>query len=258
MKKLMSRIVNVLFLLMLIVLVSCTKKEKNNNNEETVEKEAAEDSTSTIEEKLVIDEQRSFIMDDWHPVKQNSYVQKIKDYLKYMTVHDIDESLFNDLFTVEFNLMDDEGRNFCLYHNIRKVKNFDAQDFDIYKYWSTDAVWAFQEKNGLSILWAQDSGAILIMGTEDSRYGTMRGIRVGSTVKDIMDAYAKDSIVEEYNYEERKFKKTQDHEGPCFVLAKSNECISINQGNMVEEEMMTISFLLTDGVVSKIVINCVD
>ena len=38
---------------------------------------------------------------------------------------------YNDKATVEFCINDLDGRTFCLYHNIRKVPDWNSNDFEI-------------------------------------------------------------------------------------------------------------------------------
>ena len=114
----------------------------------------------------------------------------------------------------------------------------------------------FIEKNKISVLWNDNTGAILIMGTDDPMYSTKRGIRIGDSVEKIMLAYENDCKVEEYNYTEKKWVTLSEKGYPCMTLSKSNECISLNAGNPTDEEVMTLSYLLKDGMVTKIVIQC--
>lgn len=39
-----------------------------------------------------------------------------------------DDTLYNDRITIEFSLQDQDGRNFCLYHNIRSIKDWTSND----------------------------------------------------------------------------------------------------------------------------------
>ena len=94
------------------------------------------------------------------------------------------------------------------------------------------------------------------MGTEDPHYSTKRGICVGDSAEKILKAYENDCTVEEYNYDEEKWETVSKKENVGMWLLKSNECISLNAGNMIDEEVMTLSYMLEDGVVSKIVIQC--
>lgn len=255
-------------------LFSCSKKIELKNNdiykseilisesgntlkdtEETEQIEQLEKIEQTIKEELVIDTERTFLIDDWHPLKQTEYIKKIKEELKEIKNKDIDENLYNDIYTLEFTLVDNRNQTYTLYHNIRNINNFSLDDYEIYKYWGIDSVWCFKEEEGFSIMWNNINGAILILGTDDTGYSTKRGVRVGGSIEDVMTAYSKDSKVYEYDYEQKKYELTIDHVSPCFVIMKSNECISINYGNPIEEEMMTLSFLLEEGVINKIIIK---
>ena len=62
--------------------------------------------------------------------------------------------------------------------------------------------------------------------------------------------------MEEYNYDEEKWETVSKKEKSGMWLLKSNECISLNAGNMIDEEVMTLSYMLEDGIVYKIVIQC--
>ena len=93
------------------------------------------------------------------------------------------------------------------------------------------------------------------VGTEDPRYSTKRGIKVGDSAEKIMEAYESDCTIKIKNYETNKFEVVSEKESPCMVLSKSNECISLNKGNALAEGMMTISYMLEDGVVTKIIIQ---
>ena len=256
---------------LLFVLVSCTKTEENitgdeqivvqqNQQEETdvnaqQEEEDTKSKVEPVEENIEIDMDRIFLDEEWHPVKQNQFITRVKNELKKLSKNDVNESDYEDEFTTEFSL-NDETRYFCLYHNIRNVKDFPIEDFEIYKYWGLMNVWCFLEKEGISVLWSDNTGAILIMGTEDPHYSTKRGIHVGDSSDKILEAYENDCTVEEYNYDEEKWETVSKKEKSGMWLFKSNECISLNAGNMIDEEVMTLSYMLEDGVVYKIVIQC--
>lgn len=252
-------------ILLTIILVSCNKtniskteadkielKSNIENNNISEEKKEIEE---VVKEDFILDTERNFIIEGWHPLKQTEAVDKLKKTLNELSNNSVDENLYNDDFTIEFALVDNRNRTFTLYHDIRKIDNYPIDDYEIYRYWGLDSVWCFKEEKNFSILWNNNNGAILIIETDDSNYSTIRGIRVGDSVEDVMIAYGKDSSISEYNYETKEFEHTSDHEAPCFLLLKSNECISINCGNTIDEEMMTISFLLNNGVVNKIVIR---
>ena len=215
------------------------------------------------EEDIVRDMDRFFLYEDWHPLKQTEYIKEIKERLKDKEKEDVDETLYEDEFTTEFSLHD-ETRNFCLYHNIRNVKKFDISEFEIFNYDKItqgyfnglEIVQCFIEKDGISVAWSDDTGVILIIGTEDSRYSTKRDVHVGDSAEKIMEAYESDCTIKIKNYETSKFEVVSEKKFPCMVLSKSNECISLNAGNMVEEEVMNLQYMLKDDVVYKIIIRC--
>lgn len=229
-------------------------EDENSNILENQENDA-KSGNEPIEETVEPDMDRFFLYEDWHPVKQNQFITRIKETLKNTRKNGIDESAYEDDFTTEFSLHD-ERRNFCLYHNIRNVKDFSIEDYEIYKYWGLMNVWCFLEKEDISVLWSDNTGAILIMGTEDPHYSTKRGIHVGDSAEKILEAYENDCTVEEYNYDEEKWETVSKKEKSGMWLLKSNECISLNAGNMIDEEVMTLSYMLEDGIVYKIVIQC--
>lgn len=174
---------------------------------------------------------------------------------------DFDDSIYDDPVILEFCLKDNLERTFCLYHNIYKLKDFDTDDSEIFKDWSTEtriSRWHKQEKNGLSVVWNYRNGAILIMETESSRYSTKRGIRVGDSLEEIISAYEKDCDIYEYDSLNKKYNIVKQDEKDRFVLHKSENSISIDAANMIEEEMMEISFDLKDNSITKISILCGD
>jgi len=201
---------------------------------------------------------RVFLYKDWHPLKQTDFIKGVKERIKNQKKKEKDDSLYDDEFTTEFSLHD-ETRNFCIYHNVRNIKNYTIDDFEIYHYVNAgnmgEFVWSFQETEGISVEWVDDSGAIVKIGTEDSRYSTKRGIKVGDSAEKIMEAYEDDCTVEKYNYDDEKWETVSEKEYPCMLLSKSNECISLNIGNDRAEGMMTLSYMLEDGVVLKIIIQ---
>ena len=48
-----------------------------------------------------------------------------------------DDSAYDDPRTLEFCLKNDKGINLCLYHNIRKQKGIDFENYEVYADWST-------------------------------------------------------------------------------------------------------------------------
>ena len=273
-----NKIIFSIFYLVFFMIVSCNKnnpdKEMPNDpevaetsqsaliNEEIeihapVEVKATKPKLNPTEEDVVRDMDRFFLYEDCHPIKQTDFIKKVKERLNKQEKIYEDDSLYDDKFTVEFSLHDEE-QNFCIYHNIRNVDGYSIDDYEIFKYVNTgrdEFAWSFQEKEGLSIEWVEETGVIVTIGTEDPRYSTKRGIKVGDSAEKIMEAYESDCIIKVKNYETNKFEVVSEKEPPCMVLSKSNECISLNKGNALAEGMMTISYLLEDGVVTKIIIQ---
>ena len=274
----MKRIVILIyFAVMIVFVISCSRHEELNNKEEhpaltvveevetilPIRQETTKEYRKTTAEDFVVDLNSFFIDENWHPLKQTEYIQELKKRLAEKEKGDVDESLYDDGFTTEFSLSD-ETRNFCLYHNIRNVENFDISDYEIYSYNKLslgvlnglEIVKCFIEKAGVSVLWNDNTGAILVIGTNDPLYSTKRGVRVGDSAEKVMSAYADDCKLEEYDYTENKWETVSEREYPCMIISKSNECISLNAGNLVDEEVMTLSYLLENDVVTKIVIQC--
>jgi hypothetical protein len=249
-----------LFLMFLIMFsfLFCKIPEKGNsqNTENRKPETVSDDFPST--ESLIKDNDRYFIMEDWHPLVQSEEIQKIKQMVKEEDIIHEDDSLFDDNFSNEFSLIDEEGNMYCLFHDIRKLSSFKVQEYEIYKFWRKDFFWVFKETDEISVLWNYYNGSILILGTDNSRYITSRGIKVGDTADKVIQVYAKDCEVSEYNYEKKRFEVVSKHNAPFMALYKSDDCISINSGNAKSEEMRTISFLLQNNIVSKIVIKGVE
>ena len=273
------KIVALMLLLSSLLLISCNKNSSEKEPEAQVLQNETEQPVSVqeeieetvpvevkeikpklnpTEEDVYPDLDRTFLYKDWHPLKQTEYLKEVKKRLINQKEDDIDDSLYDDEFTVEFSLHD-EARNFCIYHNIRNIEEYDTDDFEIYNYVNTrnwgELVCCFQEIDSISIEWVYSSGSIVKVGTEDPRYSTKRGIKVGDSAEKIMEAYESDCIIKVKNYETNKFEVVSEKEPPCMVLSKSNECISLNKGNALAEGMMTISYMLEDGVVTKIIIQ---
>ena len=209
------------------------------------------------EEDVYPDLDRVFLYKDWHPLRQTEYIKGVKERLKNQEKKDVDDSLYDDEFTTEFSLHD-EKRNFCIYHSVRNVNEYDIDDYEIFNYVKSrgeEFVWCFQEKEDISIEWVEDTGVIVTLGTDKPRYATKRGIRVGDSAEKIMKAYEEDCTVQEYNYTDEKWETVSEKEYPCMLLSKSNEWISLNIGNDRAEGMMTISYLLENDVVTKIIIQ---
>ena len=88
-----------------------------------------------------------------------------------------DDSAYDDPRTLEFNLKNDKGINLCIFHNIRKQKGIDFEDYEVYADWSTDTKirkWVKQDLDGVSVIWNYADGVILKMETESSNWSTNR------------------------------------------------------------------------------------
>ena len=272
------KIVALMLLLSSLCLISCNKNSSEKEPEAQVLQSEMEQPISAQEEieipapvevkeikpkleptkeDVYPDLDRIFLYKDWHPLKQTEYMKQVKERLDRQEKIYEDDSLYDDQFTLEFSLHD-ETRNFCIYHNIRNVEGYDIRDYEFSNYVKDgfeELAWCIIENEGVSVQWVDKTGVLVTIGTEDPRYSTKRGIKVGDSAEKIMEAYESDCIIKVKNYETNKFEVVSEKEPPCMVLSKSNECISLNKGNALAEGMMTISYLLEDGVVTKIIIQ---
>ncbi len=220
-----------LFGFILLLISSCDKKNEVFEKENVIGEMSLSEQNSNNEILGVITKEKAGII------------------LEY----DWDETPYNDNATVEFCLNDLEGRYFCLYHNIRKVPDWNSDDFEIYS-----EHWRKQNINNLSIIWNYRNGAILIMETENPAYSTKRGISVGDSILKVLNAYKENSKVFEWDVDEDKFIVTSEAEECLFWLYLDDDYISINAGNLIDEEMMTTRFYINNGYVEKISISCIE
>ncbi len=168
-----------------------------------------------------------------------------------------DDSKYNDSATVEFCLQDSKNRNFCLYHNIRKVKDFDYEKYDIVADWSkgSDIIrWEKQETEDFSVTWSHDNGVIVRLITTSPEWQTKRGVKVGDPITKVEKLYGPDSNFSVWNPKTQKFDRSPYKKGKKFLLIETEEGYGVNAANMLEEEMMTISFENKNGKISKITI----
>ncbi len=89
------------------------------------------------------------------------------------------------------------------------------------------------------------------METEDPAYSTKRGIRVGDSSLKVLNAYKENSKVFEWDADEDKFIVTSEADECLFWLYINDDYISINSGNLVDEEMMTTKFYIKMDVLKK-------
>ena len=117
-----------------------------------------------------------------------------------------DDSQFNDSVTLEFCLQDSKKNNYCLYHNVRKIKNFNYDNFEIFKEWTikTEKIrWDKQENSDLSVTWNHKNGAILFLETSSPDYSTKRGVRVGDPISKFKQVYGDDKNLSVFDYKEK-------------------------------------------------------
>ena len=162
-----------------------------------------------------------------------------------------DDSAYDDKVTMEFSLYTEENQNFCLYHNIRKIEGINLDNYTEINSWSKKNV------NDLNIIWNYRNGAILSLSTESNIYMTKRGVKVGDPLSKVMDLYQQDSDVFVWNYDTNSFDEIDMKEDDLFSLYYAEEGITIDAANYIDEEIMTIIFYATDGLISKIEIKCV-
>ena len=166
-----------------------------------------------------------------------------------------DDSAYDDPRTLEFCLKNDKGINLCLYHNIRKQKGIDFENYEVYADWSTDTKirkWVKQDLDGVSVIWNYSDGVILKMETESSNWSTKRGIKVGDSISKVIELYASDATVSYYNFETGESYVISEKEKPLLFLRDDNEGILVYVANLVAEEMMNIRFTQKDGIITKI------
>ena len=168
---------------------------------------------------------------------------------------DSDDSEYDDPRTLEFCFQDDKGRTLCLYHNIRKQKNIDFEDYEVYAEWALKKEtirWIKQEINEVSVIWNYSNGALLKMETTSSNWKTKRGIKVGDPISKVVDIYSPDSNVSYYNFETKEGYVISEKKDPLLFLREDNEGALVYVANLVAEEIMNIRFTQKDGIITKI------
>ena len=168
---------------------------------------------------------------------------------------DSDDSEYNDPRTLEFCFQDDNERTLCLYHNIRKQKNIDFEDYEVYAEWALKKEtirWVKQEINEVSVIWNYSNGALLKMETTSSNWKTKRGIKVGDPISKVIDNYSPDSNVTYYNFETKEGSVISEKKDPLLFLREDNEGVLVYVANLVAEELMNIRFTQKDGIITKI------
>ncbi len=216
---------NIIFLLIMILLISCEKKQsKKIDVYEDIN--SSENNQYEKQDTLSVDLQEKEIYPQW------------------------DDSAYDDKVTIEFSLSTEE-QNFCLYHNIRKIEGINLNNYSEINSWCKKRI------NDLNVIWNYRNGAILSLETESNIYKTKRGVKVGDSLSKVMDLYKQDSDVFVWNYDTNSFDEIDLKENDIFSLYYSNEGISIDAANFIDEEIMTIIYYATDDLITKIEIKCI-
>ena len=142
-----------------------------------------------------------------------------------------------------------ENQNFCLYHNIKKIEDINLNNYIENGNWCTKII------NDMNITWNYENGAILCMETSSCNYETKRGVKVGDLLSNVMDLYGPDSDISSWDTSSNSFISVDNKDNNLFMLFYANDGVSLNAGNIIDEEMMTILFYANEGVITKIEIK---
>jgi len=226
------------FILLLFAMsfLSCTKK----NIKET-------DENSFIEHRNEIDSSQdnfTFLTND-----DQENISKISESKENENYFDWDDSVYDDNVTIEFSLHNKENQDFCLYHNIKKIKAINLNNYIENGNWCTKSI------NDINITWNYENGAILCMESSSCNYETKRGVKVGDSLSKVMDLYGPDSDISSWDISSNSFIPVDNKDNNRFMLFYANEGVSLNAGNVIDEEMMTILFYANEGFITKIEIK---
>ena len=241
---------SLLILLLCLLFAACSKKIEIVNSQEENVSQAYVDVTPVADESTQESENSEEISTIETEIN-DTYVNELE---KVDYVIDTDDSPYDDATTTEFSLQNVYGQKCILYHNIRKIENLDYTNYKEYKDWETP--YKTLEYSGISFMWVYDDGTILRMDTESPEWETKRGVKVGDPIEKVTDLYGPDSYIFVWDYENKEYKKTTFDENSSFSLLVTNDFQSLNAGNKIEEEMMTMVFHQKDGIICKIEIYC--
>lgn len=242
----MKKIIFLMVIMACCIFCSC-QKEKTEYEAKNILQEQTEKMSESETDVQVVEEKET--------------KESVPETIQIVQDKDCDDSEFDDSATIELCLKDDEGRTFCLFHNLYKVKDYDTENYEIAAEWATgeyNVRWCKQDQNGLSITWNYENGGIIRMETESPKYSTKRGIKVGDSLSDIMEAYGNDVEIYEYDYVNKKLNLISENENALFNWYKTKERVSLEAGNMLAETIMDMVFFLEGDCVTKIVILCGD
>ena len=208
---------SLLILLLCLLFAACSKKIEIVNSQEENVSQAYVDVTPVADESTH-ESGNSEEISTIETEINDTYVNEVE---KVDYVIDTDDSPYDDATTTEFSLQNVYGQKCILYHNIRKIENLDYTNYKEYKDWETK-----------------------------------RGVKVGDPIEKVTDLYGPDSYIFVWDYENKEYKKTTFDENSSFSLLVTNDFQSLNAGNKIEEEMMTMVFHQKDGIICKIEIYC--
>lgn len=226
-------------MLLTFLVLSCTKKDNLVN----LQQENIVTSTNSSTEKK---------QNTSPEILENNVITKqSEENMDYD--RNFDDSIFDDEVTQNFSLLNSNGVTLCLYHNIRKISEFDDLKKEKAEYWSANNNFYISNIQNVNVKWSYRNGVILALLTQSNEWSTKRGIKVGDNLGDAFEKYAPDSIVKEFDPEENKYVVTSHPENSTFLTIYDPEKgMTVNAGNMVAEEMMCMQFYAENGIITKI------
>ena len=225
-----------ILLLFVMFFLSCSKKQGNEIDDNNFIKNRNE-----IE---IVQDDFTFLADN-----DQKNINKLSESKEDEKCFDWDDSVYDDNVTLEFSMHNKENQNFCLYHNIKKIESINLNNYIENGNWCTKFI------NDMNITWNYENGAILCMETSSCNYETKRGVKVGDLLSNVMDLYGPDSDISSWDTSSNSFISVDNKDNNLFMLFYANDGVSLNAGNIIDEEMMTILFYANEGVITKIEIK---
>ena len=278
---------SLLILLLCLLFAACSKKSEYVNSQDTndsqfyaeiasvrneinqknkISQEENAETTEPTAEKVEISQENQIQKTENTEIENNSQKESLEEKPSISSQTEkldydpnFDDTKYDDDITTEFSVHRENGPEVILYHNLRTIEEIDWKTHEVFKDWSTPtevSKWCKQEFSGIDLLWNYRNGAILKIVTESPEWITRHGIKVGDPIQKVSDFYGKFSDIFVYNEKENMYEKTVDNEYQEFSLLVSDDFQSLNAGNMVAEEMMTMVFHQKDGIICKIEIYC--
>ena len=244
--------------------IASVRNEINQKNKISQEENA--ETTEPTAEKVEISQENQIQKTENTEIENNSQKESLEEKPSISSQTEkldydpnFDDTKYDDDITIEFSVHRENGPEVIIYHNLRSIEEIDWKTHEVFKDWSTPtevSKWCKQEFSGIDLLWNYRNGAILKIVTESPEWITRHGIKVGDPIQKVSDFYGKFSDIFVYNEKENMYEKTVDNEYQEFSLLVSDDFQSLNAGNMVAEEMMTMVFHQKDGIICKIEIYC--